>query len=132
MTLFLDLAHQTDRLAPYEEHLRSSSRAQHPILDNDIPTVDEMRDTLDTIDVALGGGETVYVHCWGGIGRTGTVIACWLVRHGRTADEAIELIRDRRRATPDFERDPLAPQTTAQRAFVEAWPMGVGTPDPTP
>lgn len=31
---------------------------------------------------ALAAGQTVYVHCYGGIGRTGTVVGCWLVRHG--------------------------------------------------
>ena len=35
------------------------------------------------------GLEPVYVHCWGGIGRTGTVVGCWLVRHGMTGDEAL-------------------------------------------
>ena len=42
----------------------------------------EMAGILDAIDAALDGGKTVYVHCWGGIGRTGTVVGCWLVRHG--------------------------------------------------
>ena len=31
----------------------------------------------------------MYLHCWGGVGRTGTVVGCWLVRHGRTGDEAL-------------------------------------------
>ena len=37
---------------------------------------------LDDVDAALADGGAVYVHCWGGIGRTGTVVGCWLVRHG--------------------------------------------------
>ena len=125
VTLFVDLTHPADHLEPYEEHLATARRVWHPIVDNDVPTVAEMQATLDTIDGAHAAGDTVYVHCWGGIGRTGTVIACWLVRHGSSAAGAIELIRDRRRATPDFVRDPLAPQTRAQRAFVEGWPKGL-------
>lgn len=121
VTVFVDLTHPTDFLAPYAELLTSSRRSHHPIVDNDIPTVAEMSATLDAIDAALADGETVYVHCWGGIGRTGTVIACWLVRHGSTPEDAIALIRERRRTTPDFERDPDAPQTSAQRAFVHGW-----------
>ena len=48
-----------------------------------------MASILDAIDAALDGGKTVYVHCWGGVGRTGTVVGCWLVRHGKTGDEAL-------------------------------------------
>ena len=41
---------------------------------------------------AAGG---VYVHCWGGIGRTGTTVGCWFVRHGRTGDQALAEIAER-------------------------------------
>ena len=46
------------------------------------------------VDDALGEGRTVYVHCWGGIGRTGTVVGCWLVRHGLTGRGALDQIAD--------------------------------------
>lgn len=129
ITLFVDLTHAADGLEPYEEHLAIARRVCHPIVDNGIPSSSEMQATLDTLDEALAAGETVYVHCWGGIGRTGTVIACWLVRHGSTAEAAIAFIRERRRTTPDFERDPLAPQTLAQRALVGAWLIDVDPHD---
>lgn len=38
----------------------------------------------------------VAVHCRGGYGRTGTLIACYLVSQGMSADEAIDLVRRRR------------------------------------
>ncbi len=121
VTAFVDLTDARDRLAPYAPHLRRATRAHHSIMDHQVPTMAEMRATLDTIDEALAHGEVVYVHCWGGVGRTGTVIGCWLVRHGHAADEAIDLIRTRRLATPDFARYPLSPQTPGQHAFVRAW-----------
>ena len=121
ITVFVDLTHATDHLTPYETFLRSARRVCHPIVDNSVPTVAEMRVTLDVIDAALSDGETIYVHCWGGIGRTGLVVGCWLVRRGHTYDEAIDRIAELREPTPDFERDPLAPQTREQRAFVQAW-----------
>ena len=40
----------------------------------------------------LAGGRTVYLHCRGGIGRTGTVLGCYLVRQGQTAEEALASI----------------------------------------
>ena len=121
VTHFVDLTHPSDFLAPYETFLRSARRASHPIVDNGVPTVTEMEATLEAIDVALSDGETVYVHCWGGIGRTGLVVGCWLVCHGHSYDEAIELIRQCRLGTPDFARDPRAPQTDAQHRFVRGW-----------
>ena len=50
-----------------------------------VPDSDTMRRILDAIDTALAARRPVYVHCWGGIGRTGTVVGCFLVRHGLSA-----------------------------------------------
>jgi hypothetical protein len=46
-------------------------------------------------------GEGVLVHCVGGTGRTGTVLACALRRLGRPADEAIRLVRSHRPHWPE-------------------------------
>ncbi len=98
--------------------------ARHPIRDLDVPPVDAMVDTLDTIDHLLGDGHTVYVHCWGGIGRTGTVIGCWLVRHELAhAEEALDLLTRLRRGDRGAGHR-RSPETVEQAAFVEAWPPG--------
>ncbi len=52
------------------------------IRDVNIPTEALMVEILDAIDDDLAVGHNVYVHCWGGVGRTGTVVGCWLIRHG--------------------------------------------------
>ena len=46
-------------------------------------------------------GEGVLVHCVGGTGRTGTVLACALRRLGRPADEAIAIVRSHRPHWPE-------------------------------
>jgi hypothetical protein len=124
MRLFVDLTHPADGLEPYEHLLTSGRRSAHPIVDMSIPTKSEMAALLDEVDTAHSRGERVYVHCWGGCGRTGIAVGCWLVRHGTGSDEAIELIRERRRLTPDFQKKPDSPMTADQRAFVHDWPSG--------
>src|SRR6185436_11756643 len=96
------------------------------------PTEGQLIRILDVVDGARAGGGTVYVHCWGGVGRTGTVIGCWLVRHGRTGDEALaELARlfatmseSKRRRHPKG-----SPETSAQREMVRNW---AANDDPRP
>lgn len=77
---------------------------------------------LDTIDAALAKGQPVYVHCYGGIGRTGTVVGCHLVRHGAAGAAALAEIARRRRNTPDGYRQ--SPETEEQRKLVLAWHEG--------
>jgi protein-tyrosine phosphatase len=89
----------------------------------DTPTTDEMDNILETIDRALEASETVYVHCYGGIGRTGTVVGCYLARHGTPGDKALELIAHWREGTPDGWR--TSPETRDQRAMVLNWPVGM-------
>jgi predicted protein tyrosine phosphatase len=121
---FVDLTHPTDHLAPYAPYLTLATRIHHPIVDNDVPSRREMTATLDGIDRALDEEQTIYVHCWGGIGRTGLVVGCWLVRHGSSSREAVELIRELRSTTPDYLPQPHSPQTSAQHAFVRDWRPG--------
>ena len=60
----------------------------------------------------------VYVHCWGGIGRTGTVIASWLVQQGlATANTAISVLSFLRQQ--DIAGNRPAPETEAQRQLVK-------------
>ncbi len=90
VTLIVDLTHESDPLPPYAAHLAAPMRrVSLPIRDFDVPTLEQLEETLDLIDREVAGGGIVYVHCWGGCGRTGTVISSWLVKHGRTAEDAL-------------------------------------------
>ena len=131
VTFFLDLTSPADYLLPYEPHLTQEPaasgctpvRVNLPIRDFDVPTRGRMKRILDTLDAGLGEGHTVYVHCWGGSGRTGTVIGCYLVRHGMPGKLALQEI-DRLRAVipPDLRR--ASPETEAQRKMVLNWRIG--------
>jgi hypothetical protein len=119
---FVDLTEQGEySLRPYAE-IVTQGGAEHrrlPVRDLGCPAVEEMRLILDTIDEAAARGRTVYVHCFGGIGRTGTVVGCYLVRHGMTPKDALDTIRRLREGTPDGHR--ASPENDAQRVFVSTW-----------
>lgn len=129
VTFFLDLT-EADELAPYatllqEEATSRNMAVEHhrlPIPDLGTPPLAQVSDILDAIDAAIAAGQRVYVHCWGGIGRTGTIVGCYLVRHGMTGPQALTEIARLRQGTPDVGK--ASPETPDQRARVRAWPVG--------
>ncbi len=124
VALFVDLTHPADGLEPYESLLAHGvRRVGHPIPDLGTTTVPHMSRILDDVDALLADDRTVYVHCWGGVGRTGMVVGCWLVRHGLDAGDAIGRIAVLRRDLTS-RGSPPSPETTAQRAMVTAWKRG--------
>lgn len=92
------------------------------IPDMSAATPAHMLAVLDEIDRAVAQGRPVYVHCFGGIGRTGTAAGCYLVRQGSTGEEALAEIARRRQGTPDGGRQ--SPETEAQRRLVLTWREG--------
>lgn len=129
---FVDLTEETDPLLPYEPLLRNIKGylnedvryRRMPIRDMDVCGEDQMREILDYIEDEIGEDRVVYVHCWGGIGRTGTVVGCWFVRAGIPGDEALARVAalwsgmsdTKRRRHPEG-----SPQTEAQRSFVRSF-----------
>jgi len=91
-----------------------------PIVDAGVPTVPQMTDILEAIQTTIDGGGRVYVHCWGGHGRTATVAGCWLIDHGMTAAEALGAIT-KARSSDDYLAEKRSPETNAQVEFVKAW-----------
>jgi protein-tyrosine phosphatase len=77
---------------------------------------------LDEVDAARGASAGVYVHCWGGLGRTGTVVGCWLVRHGLDGGDPLRRLAELRRDLPSARV--ASPQTEEQRELVRAWKPG--------
>ena len=49
--------------------------------DVSVPSTETMRAALDCVDREIDAGRPVYVHCFGGIGRTGTWSAVAASRH---------------------------------------------------
>ncbi len=135
---FIDLTEPADRLAPYSAIARFEATRlgvnvgyeRHPIVDVSVPAHPrQMVAILDAIDAALHGGRTVYVHCWGGVGRTGTVVGCWLTRRGKSGEEALGQIAKWWRGVAKSRFWPRSPQTREQHRYVRGWtepPAGGG------
>jgi hypothetical protein len=129
VTHFFDLTEERE-LEPYdwllaEEAVELGTHAWHerwPVRDMSTIPAPMLRNILDRLDEILAAGRTAYVHCWGGVGRTGTVVGCYLVRHGQSGAEALETIRSLRAGTPDGYKD--SPETQEQRSRVLTWPVG--------
>lgn len=129
VTYFLDLT-EAGELRAYTDALASASAQRGlivlhrrlPIRDGGLPTTPAtMVAILDALDGAIAEGHTVYLHCWGGIGRTGTAVGCWLVRHGMSGDAALATIARHWQGVEKSLRQPRSPETDEQHAYVRGW-----------
>jgi len=93
---------------------------QFPIKDMSVPTKRYMGGILNQIDLFIKEGRPVYVHCLGGIGRTGTVVGCYLMRHGLASEKnVLEIIGKLRENCEDSWRQ--SPETKEQQQMVSGW-----------
>lgn len=83
-----------------------------PTLDGYPPGREQIERIISFIEAQNAAGRAVAVHCAAGHGRTGTVLACCLVKTGLSAAEAIANVRD---------LDPFAIETPAQETAILAY-----------
>jgi protein-tyrosine phosphatase len=127
VTSFVDLTRERE-LVPYA-HLLPDGVEHHriPVPDVGLPRPEQVRHALRLIADGRGDG-SVYVHCWGGCGRTGVIVGCLLVEHGLSGTEALRRVHQLTRAVQTKE----CPETEDQRAMVTQWtPPGAPGTDPS-
>jgi hypothetical protein len=125
---FIDLT-QPHELAPYESILKDQAQIydleldyqRFAIRDHGVPSRETMTRILNTIDESIQNGKPVYVHCWGGVGRTGITVGCYLIRHGLTAEEALLRVASLYATRPQNHFLTTSPETPAQFDFVRNW-----------
>lgn len=88
-----------------------------PIRDACAPSPPSLQKILETIEMGLREQTPTYLHCWGGHGRTGTVIACHLIQKGHSPQQAIDALLHLRADLPKNQH----PFEGDQEQFVRSW-----------
>jgi len=123
-----EIGHDGESFVTYEEQLQKMARevgtevkcVRVSIPDLTAPSPKLMITILDHIDLAISQDKPVFVHCWGGKGRTGTVVGCYLARHGiASGKEALQKIKELRKNDPTSHQ--ASPETDSQRSLVKHW-----------
>ena len=89
-----------------------------PVNDEDAPDLDEAANAIDWLASILAKGEKVLVHCRYGIGRSGTILAAWLLKQGYGIKDALEMLG----------HTPAAPKSRRQWDFLDAYSRSLGQP----
>ena len=65
--------------------------------DMGVPDFSDLVFSVDFIHSRITNNEPVMVHCLAGLGRTGTILACYLIKYEKmSAEDAIEHVREKR------------------------------------
>jgi protein-tyrosine phosphatase len=89
-----------------------------PISDRQVPRSDaEFGEALEKVNGELSGGRNVLVHCRQGIGRSGLVAACLLVKKGMSPGPAVEVVSAARGLT--------VPETPEQRNWIDRYAVSL-------
>jgi atypical dual specificity phosphatase len=84
-----------ERPYSYEAPARMGLYTRHiPVPDFTAPTLQQAQEAVAMISSCLENQQPVAVHCMAGLGRTGTILACYLVALEMSANNAITVIRE--------------------------------------
>jgi ADP-ribosyl-[dinitrogen reductase] hydrolase len=87
-----------------------------PIPDFAVPPIDALTNLINRYHQHLHNGANTVVHCRGGIGRTGTICCCLLIKDGMNVTQAIDLVKEQRGVS--------VPETAEQIAVIIRFASG--------
>lgn len=134
---FYDLT-QPGELVPYDALLRQRAAQlgiaaeslryrRFPVEDMGLPTAKRLAEVLAALADSAAAGRRAVVHCWGGIGRTGTVVGCHLQQaYNLSGEEALARIAAEWQTVEKVNRFPTSPQTRQQLDFVRYYRQAAG------
>jgi len=92
-----------------DEWVQSIDYLHVPTPDLTAPDMDRIESTVDFINEQINNDQPVMVHCAAGMGRAGTILACYFIKYKKlTAEKAIEKIRNDRPGSIQSEVQELA------------------------
>ena len=128
ITHFVDLTEEGE-LQPYEHLIYKGAKyLRFPIKDESIPqSTESVRGLIAKITKAIkGNSETkVYIHCWGGVGRTGLVVGCLLGElYKQGYDETLKRLKQLFAVCPKSAKR-HTPETAEQHRFIASYIQGL-------
>lgn len=121
ITAFVDLTEE-DELTHYDTVLARLTNQQisyqrFEIQDYSVPELEFMKKIVNHINHLLETGQRIYLHCRGGIGRTGTVLGCWLCTRGLSGNDSLHELA-RLFSASNAAKYTRSPETDEQRQLV--------------
>src|SRR2546428_7258696 len=86
---------ECDRLNTFEIQDAGFEHKKICVEDFSAPTFDQVDDFVAFVDSKIAEGKKVLVHCFAGRGRTGTMLAAYLIHQGMSSEAAVREIRAR-------------------------------------
>ena len=128
-SVFIDLTEEDEsgpgvegsHLLPYAGIAESAEHLRFAMTNGRLPeSMEFVKEILDAIDQKISEGNTVYLHCLRGTGRTTTIVGCWLSRNGYPGVLATRRLRELWRQNPKS-LSRVIPESEREADYIRDW-----------